>query len=202
MGVVFPSFKGFISPQNKRLALTFPFFLTPLTLFSFIPKNSTHEFPGSEPEGKASPSKNNPGKIGSPGQDRDLKLHLLQRMKEHPNPDLNMEPRNIFLVSRESSGEQIGPQADSSQACNPQGKERIPQFIVPLFPYEITGKAQFLRPSGPEEYAVIFNGFGNLFVKEGDMIDPNYKLLKLYENGADVQSGSLAEFIKVETKGH
>lgn len=196
MGIKLPKFEDVISPRNRRFVLIFAFFLIALSVFYILSKNSAPEFAASEPERKASLNKNDPDRKASAGHDRILKLHLLQRMKEAPNPNLNKESRNIFLASRESSGGQSNPQAGS-----PQEGQRTPQLVIPPFPYKIIGKVRFLKPGGPEEYAVIFNGFGNTFVKEGEMIDPNYKLIKLYENDADVQYAGLAEIIKVEIKG-
>lgn len=202
MGIALFKSRDLFSPQNKRLALIFAFFLIALSVFSFISKNSATEFAADELGRKIAPQKNDPEKIGSQSRNRIIKVHLLQKTKEAASPSPDKERRNIFRISGESSSGLSSSQTGSTQAGSPQGGGKDPKLVVPPFPYKIIGKVRFLKPGGPEEYAVIFNGFGNLFVKEGEMIDPNYKLVKLNEDDADIQYVGLDEILKVEIKGN
>jgi hypothetical protein len=102
------------------------------------------------------------------------------------------ESRNIFLAA--NNGQNVVQD-------RPSPKEESPAILTPAFPHKFIGKVRIQKADTFEELAIFLTNSGNFFVKEGNMIDSDFKLLKINDNDADVQYVGNAEMIKVQIKG-
>lgn len=196
MGKSARALKNFFSSSRKQIVLATGGFVCLLSLFIYLP--NIHTANSDKKEGKKNVSHRgvNVAKIQEKRHGSLLKLHLLQRADANSNQ--NKEPRNIFLPQQHSKSSNGLRESESSLP----GEEKPAPFLTPAFPYKVLGKVRFHQADGFEQVAVVFNGFSNIFVKEGEMIDPNFRLLKINEDDVDIQYSDQTEIIKIEIKGN
>ena len=194
MGKSARALKNIFPFSRKKVVLAAAGFVFMLSLFSYFPNIQTANSNNKKAEEAVDAQGANLSKIQGKKLEPLLKLHLLQRAEDNSNQ--NKEPRNIFLPQQHTQS------SSRLQESILPGVEKPEPFLSPPFPYKVIGKVRFHKSAGFEDVAIVFNGFSNVFVKEGEMIDPNFKLIRINEDDVDIQYSGQNEIIKIEIKGN
>lgn len=183
--------KTIFSFQNKKHIIVIVLFITLLTLFFYSRNNQSISTDDKTKKEKIIDNNGNDIQEKKDlNNNRLIKLHLLEKNRD--SIDLKKESRNIFLAKKNEKN--INKQEIKEE-------EKFATLQIPQFPYKLIGVVRIYESSDYTEFAVFFNGFRNVFVKEGEMIDPIFQLIKINEDDVDVMYLDHNTLIKVEIKG-
>lgn len=180
--------------QNKKYIIVIVLFITLLTLFFYSRNNQSISTDDKTKKEKIIDNNGNDiQEKKDPNNNRLIKLHLLEKNRD--SIDLKKESRNIFLAKKNEKNINKQEIKEEEKFATLQ----IPQ--IPQFPYKLIGVVRIYKSSNYTKFAVFFNGSENVFVKEGEMIDPIFQLIKINEDDVDVMYLEYNTLIKVEIKG-
>jgi hypothetical protein len=121
---------------------------------------------------------------------RIIKLKLLEGNQKRIYP--NRVTRNIFSTSETQESVQKSGSSSSNPLPTPP----------PLFSYKLISIVRIHKSNQTNEIAVFSNGRDNVFVKEGEMIDPNFQLIKINIDHVLVKFSGSPDAIRIELRGN